>query len=683
MAPPPEAKPPAESATAPSEARRNAWATLSPLPTAADGRLRSIAWRSSCIVLSFCLASCAIERSDEAASKLKVFSAPPVSPPASAALRRPAQEVASYRMSVRLDELRMSLSGTALITLHNSATRELDELYFHLYLNAFENSETLFLRKGGSRNGTVPGRWGRIDVHSLRRRGEQRNLWEDAARHSPDDQRDRTSIRVPLKRPVAPGETARFELEFTSTLPEIVERTGFRDEFVLAGQWYPKLAKLERDGSWAHFPFHPYGEFYADFGDYDVTLDLPSRFVVGATGDLLHLGTANGRSRYRSTVKKVHDFAWTAWPHFEVETRQIDQVVVRLLAPAHTEEVRKRTWQTVEDGLSFLGTAYGEYPHPTLTIVHPPHDAARAGGMEYPTFITTGGPELAARAGARIVELVTIHELAHQWFQGMVATNEQAAPFLDEGLTSYAEWRFLEFSHGPGSLLDLPGFRISRAAAGRALYFSAEAHAPIAQAAADFSSFRQLATEVYNGTPLVMATLAGTLGRKKFEAALGAYARRYRFGHPGPEDFYETLETFLPGAKVRPLFEEHVTFDLSVESAELRVEETKARLSAVVQSEGPLPLPYTLRVEWHDGRIDTRSLSDEGASQVDLLRDCPSAEACATAVIDVDPERSNWLDSDFGNNRFVAKRQGTAPITTTHAPSTVLQLTWWLSWLLG
>lgn len=595
--------------------------------------------------------------------------------------------MASYRLEVHLDELAMAVSGTEVITLHNHAERELEELYFHLYLNAFEHDETLFLRTGGSRNGTAAGRFGRIEVHSLRRQGTRRNLWEGAARHSPFDSRDRTNIQVPLEQPIRPGETVHFELDFTATFPQLIERTGYQGDFILAAHWYPKLAKLERDGSWAHFAFHPYGEFYADFGNYDVTLDLPSRFVVGATGALRHRGVSKGRSHYRWTAENVHDFAWTAWPHFEVETRRVRGVDLRLLVPANMPEVRRRTWHTVGEGLAFLETAFGEYPHRTLTIVHPPGVAARAGGMEYPTFITTGGSELVARAGVRIVELVTIHELAHQWFQGMVASDEQAAPFLDEGLTSYAEWRFLEHQYGPGSLLELPGLRISRAAAGRALYFSSAEHAPIHQAARDFTSFRQLATEVYSGTPLVLATLAGTLGQECLEKALGEYARLYRFEHPSPDDFYRTLERGCPEtarAGLRALFQETASLDLRVEAAEIQQDERGAQLHARLRRQGNLDLPYSVRVRWNDGLIEERSVRDSsGLHLLNTSRDCPSVNACASAVVQIDPERKLWLDSDFGNNRLVAHRAKTARAFVNQAPSTVLQLTWWLAWLLG
>lgn len=456
--------------------------------------------------------------------------------------------IASYEIHATLDVEAHRVAARGKLRFTNRSREPVDELYFHLYLNAFRDDKSLFLRspRRRSRMGHGLGEPGAIEVERLtspRHPGVE--LWERAERHSPGDPDDATDIRVPLPEPLSPGETLELELVFTSRLPTIVERTGFARSFHMVAQWFPKLARLEEDGSWAHFPFHPHAEFYADFGDYDVTLDVPEGFVVGATGQLTSSRTEGSRRVDRYSARGVHDFAWSAWDGFEREERRLGDVDVTLLAPPGTTSARLATWTALEHALPFLEHRYGPYPHPTLTVVHPPSFAAGAGGMEYPTLITTGGSARWPQLGVRLIEQVTVHELAHQWFQGLLASNEAAFPFLDEGLTSYAEWQAMGAQFGAGSIVDSLGLRVSLEAVGRAAAVHYGRLEPIAQPASEFESMRSLAAHVYSGTATALTTLARVYGAPKMEAALRAYARRHRFGHPEPEDLLRSIEEHM------------------------------------------------------------------------------------------------------------------------------------------
>src|SRR5690606_2277325 len=231
----------------------------------------------------------------------------------------------------------------------------------------------------------APGVHGSIDVSRLldARTGRVLTFGDPASDTDP------TTATVRLETPVGAGETVKFEIEWRVVFPRISQRTGYADNFVFAGQWFPKVAKLERSGEWTQFPFHPQAEFYANFGDYDVTLDVPRAHVVGASGTLVSTSTSETQIvHYRAS--DVHDFAWVAWPEFVDQTDVIEGVTVRLLTPpghAHNAAV---TWDTLRVVLPWLNDWLGPYPLPTLTVVHPPRIAEGAGGMEYPGLITTG-----------------------------------------------------------------------------------------------------------------------------------------------------------------------------------------------------------------------------------------------------------------------------------------------------
>src|SRR5262249_37149894 len=152
--------------------------------------------------------------------------------------------------------------------------------------------------------------------------GDGVDLWPSAEKTTPEDPDDQTDIRVPLPRDVAPGEKLTFDVAWDDKLPGVWQRTGYGGNCHMAARWFPRIARLEEDGRWAHFPFYHLTEFYSDFGTYDVTLDVPENFVVGATGSRVTSSRDGGRSVLRYVQGDVHDFAWTAWDRFREENAE-------------------------------------------------------------------------------------------------------------------------------------------------------------------------------------------------------------------------------------------------------------------------------------------------------------------------------------------------------------------------
>jgi hypothetical protein len=601
-------------------------------------------------------------------------------PAGEAPLRASAAPTASYTLSARLDPPARLISGSGRIEWVNRSRVATSELYFHLYLNGFKNSETLLNRDPfvRPRGGLANARPGRVTLKRLAAPELGANdLLAGAELHTPGDDADATDVRIALPRAIEPGERLALELAFESVLPDLIARTGVSRDFFFAGQWFPKLARLEDDGTWAHFPFHAYAEFYADFGDYDVTLDVPAEMIVGASGARVSDSVEGGRRRVRHTVSSVHDFAWTAWSGFRERSERIAGVDVRLLYPPGHERNAERTLDTVRFGLPHFSAAYGDYPYPTLTVVHPPAHAEQAGGMEYPTLITTGGP-WHQTYWSRLLEAVTLHELGHQWFYGLVASNERRWPFLDEGLNSYAESVASERMLGEGSGAVLPGLTLSADAARRAMAGLGGAGEPIALDAAEFASFNQLGALVYNRTALLFKTLARVYGEDRLAAALARYTRRFRFRHPKPEDLLAVLDE-VAGAEVadnarRALFD-GAGVDYSVRDLRTRTSSephgdfdgaTPAASSGVlsrfvVVRHGELSFPvdvelqteagHVIRERW-DGRGPWKVFEHEGASRV-------------VAVV-VDPDRTVLIDDDLLNNAARSEAAG-APHTAARA----------------
>lgn len=537
--------------------------------------------------------------------------AEPVSPPA-----------VEYRIEATLDAGTHTVEGKERLTWRNPSADSVGELRFHLYLNAFKNNRSTFMRESGGqlrldRAGVKAEDWGWIDVLSIMTLdGRDARPLSRFVQPNGNDPSDETVLSVPLSSPVPPRGAVVLEVAFRAKLPRVFARTGYVRDFHLVGQWFPKIGVYEPagmrghgHGGWNCHAFHADSEFYADYGRYDVSLAVPSSFVVGATGKEVARRQEGGRTVHRYVQDNVHDFAWTADPRFLVlefgfepgrdvppgwsaiaarqlglspEAIALKPVSVRLLLQPDHGRATDRYIRSAKEALSFYGLWYGPYPYETLTIVDPPDDGLGAGGMEYPTFITGGAPRLLLRwplERVLAVEDVTIHEVGHQYWYGLVGSNEFEESWLDEGLNTDSEYRAMALAYGP-RFAQLPG--------GVGMDFLSLAHAtyaalpnldPIQRFAWRYSSRRSYGVNSYPKVGLFLAQLRNDIGEEGFARAERAYFERWSFRHPSTSDFFEVFER-VSGRDLstyrRDLLEGTARLDWSVVSASTRAEPAKS-----------------------------------------------------------------------------------------------------------
>jgi len=520
--------------------------------------------------------------------------------------------VASYDIRVRLDAEAMRLFGEERIVWHNPSSDAVGELWFHLYLNAFRNSESTFFResRGRFRGGRVgEDGWGGIDVTAIRR-ADGVDLAAATSFEHPDDDNgaDRTVLRVRLPEPVPPGDRVALDVTFEARLPGFLIRTGHARDYVLAGQWFPKLGVYEpagmrgrASGGWNCHQFHALSEFYADFGHYRVEITLPARFVVGATGRrVARRDNLDGTTTHVFEQTDVHDFAWAADPRFleirrtfvareEVspveyedtarmlgrpheEVRLDDVEIVLLLQPAHAPQA-ERLIAAAMAALKWYGLWYGKYPYATLTVVDPAPGAGGSGGMEYPTFITGGTLFVFNRWPLDRLpwpEEVIVHEAGHNYWQGMVASNEFEEPWLDEGFTTYSTGRVMTRVYGPWVFQAL-GLRLGRLEGWRVENRADRILGPIRRSALNVTSDHNLA--VYTRAALALQTLERLVGEDTMARVMRTYHERWRFRHPRSEDFYEVASE-VSGRDLDGFFEEAIESPgfLDYEVASVRTE---------------------------------------------------------------------------------------------------------------
>ncbi len=391
-------------------------------------------------------------------------------------------------------------------------------------------------------------KWGWIDVKKMTlHQGE--NLTQKMEFIHPDDENaeDRTVIRVPLSKPILPGRTAIVDVEFEAQLPTIVARTGYYKNFVMAAQWFPKIGVYEKKGDryattgqWNCHQFHSETEFFADYGVYDVSITLPKNYVTGAVG-LLQSEKENPDST--KTVmyhaEDVHDFSWTASPDFVAVEDQWKNVKIRLLTQAYkVPSVSNKHIESVKGALQKFNELVGEYPYPNLTIVDPPRNADHAGGMEYPSLITTlsiwGLP-----SKIHLNEAVTIHEFGHQYFYGMLGSNEFEEAWLDEGFTQYFETRIMNALYGEKkSMIDLLGFGFDDLEFTRWEYTDMinPKLAPTLQNAWQYTAGGYDEFTYFKST-MILTTLERMIGQPVMDEVIHVYFDRWKFKHPCTRDF--------------------------------------------------------------------------------------------------------------------------------------------------
>jgi hypothetical protein len=476
---------------------------------------------------------------------------------------------------------------------------------------------------------------------------------------------------------VRPGETIDVRFDFNVRLPRLFLRAGHAAPFFFVAQWFPKVAVLQ-DGAWHAHQYHATSEYFADFGVYDVTLTVPAEYVLGYTGVATsERDNGDGTKTVRIVAEDVHDFAWTADPRFEVIEERIDDVLIRLLIQPHHRGQAPRYLEALRAAMRRYVEWFGPYPYPVLTLVDPGPGGLAAAGMEYPMLITVGTAWWMP-AGVRIPELVTIHEYGHQYWYGMVASDEVNEAWLDEGITTYVEGRIMDATYGADrSYIDLFGIGAGAVPMQRSSYLAGGGRDPIAKtsfAMLDRDSYR---STVYAKTALALLTIDRTLGGNRLLDALGEYFRAWRFRHPSGRDVRALIDEQLDedlGPLFSQLFDGTGALDYAVARIDVQevpplrpgpqldrgappAERPRYRTEVIVERRGEVRMPVDILVAYEDGS-QTRE-SWDGLDRWYRIQ-VTSTQQAAYAV--VDPDEKLPLDVNRLNNSRM-RTEGTRGIS--------------------
>lgn len=490
---------------------------------------------------------------------------------------------ANYTIEARLDPATHTLDGSLVLEWRNLGDAPAETFPFHLYWNAFRNNLSSTARGDGTRAARFKSDrdYGFVQIKRIVMLDPDVDLTKRLRFLAPDDQNgaDRTvgGVQVDPDRAVPPGGTARFRIEWTSRIPYgATGRAGWIHDYFFMVQWFPKIGVL-RDAHWNAHQFHSQGEFFSDYGNYDVTLTLPQGFVVGATGTAEPArNNPDGTQTLRFRQDDVHDFAWTASRRFQERHARFEDpgyppVDIRLLVQPEHAHLAERYLEATKVALRSYGAWGVPYPYGHVTVVDPAWFSA-SGGMEYPTLFT-GGTHVQAPVELQSPETVTVHEAGHQFWYGLVGTNEFEEAWLDEGLNDYGEAKALELSYGPmgvgrryfggkesrgrqrGWPVVAPGVWIGRGEGAVSDLRRLGERDPMVRNSWEFENADVYTLNAYRKPALVYQTLEGLVGDETMTRILRTWTRRYQFEHPTTKDFIATVNE-VTGQDWRWFFDE-------------------------------------------------------------------------------------------------------------------------------
>lgn len=515
------------------------------------------------------------------------------------------QQRVKYTMSIDMNVLTNQFTGKQKLEYTNNSPDTLTRVFYHLYFNAFQPGSMMDTRS--RRQGAVNGAGGRPDwdqrvkdrilnlkpdeigyqkILSLKMNGVPQtfNMLE-------------TILEVKLSKPILPKSKVVFDMEFEAQVPLQVRRSG-RDNPTSKvrysmSQWYPKLCEYDYEG-WHPTPYVG-REFYGVWGDFDVSISIDKKYILGGSGYLQNPNQvgygyesagakinrpAGNKLTWRFVAPNVHDFMWAADPEYIHKSRKVnDSVTLHLLYKPTNATAAE--WEKVLDdaqkAFPFIEKTFGVYPYKQYTFIH-----GGDGGMEYPMATLLVGP------GA------WLHEWLHNWYHGLLGTNESLYAWMDEGFTTYAEDRVSAF------LEKNTGFAYDGTYRSYYSLTKSGKEEPLTTHADHFNTNAAYSPAAYSKGGVFMEQLGYIVGAPVRDKILLEYYKQWRFKHPNVSDFIRIAEK-VSDMKLDWYKEYWVnstkTIDYSIDSLWEEGGKTKIRLNRI----GLMPMPVDLQITFKDG----------------------------------------------------------------------------------
>jgi hypothetical protein len=494
------------------------------------------------------------------------------------------QQQVNYKIDVSLNDINHTLDGFVKMEYINNSPDTLRYIWIHVWPNAYKNDRTALSDQLLENNNTS------FYFSNNEKRGYINRLnfkVNNISTATEDHPQHQDILKLLLPAPLPPHSACKIETPFHVKLPYNFSRGGHKDQSYQLTQWYPKPAVYDATG-WHPIPYLDEGEFYSEFGNYEVQITVPENYVVAATGNLQETAekewlkkrknfniipekkkTANKKEiieEIPSALKtktlhyiqnSVHDFAWFADKYLKVKMDILQlpsgkKTEVYAFYYPENETIWSKSLQFIKQAVLTKSKWLGDYPYDVVNVVE---DKEGDGGMEYPTitYLSSGGSE-------KMLDFVINHEVGHNWFYGILASNERLHPWMDEGMNSFYDYRYMQQQYGndAASFIDTRSTFIKKRMPADLSQTMLDAvvavkkDQPIETPSELFNSFNYNAV-VYTKTAKWMQLLENELGTEIFDSCMKVYYRQWSFKHPYPGNFKIAVEQ-TSGKKLDSLF---------------------------------------------------------------------------------------------------------------------------------
>ncbi len=431
-----------------------------------------------------------------------------------------------YEIEVELNPHNKSYSAYQKVTYVNSTGDKLEEVYFHLYPNAYKKVETapiLFNEEALSR-GYVPGY---IEIEEIRVGGKE-------ARYLIGGQGD-TILKVDLLSPLESGESIEIELKYEGKLPLNIDRFGYGEDVFNFGNWYP-VASVFDDSGWNLDPYYSLGDpFYSDIANYDVKIKVPEDIIVASSGNIIKEIKEGGKKVYYIEGRLIRDFAWVASEDFLIMESYAGDTLVKLYALEEDEDAAKIAMDTGVKSIELFNALFGPYPYGVYSIVMTEFPT----GMEYPGIVFIN-KEYYDEDYGEYLEQVIVHETAHQWWYGVVGNDQIDEAWLDESLATYSEVIYIHNIYGEGAGEDY--YKYNCQLPYEYMIGRIETDEVIIKSLEDFKGWDEYGLLVYTKGAMFINSIKEEFGIDTVYEILKEYYSRYRFHFSTTEDFIRVCE---------------------------------------------------------------------------------------------------------------------------------------------
>ncbi|MEJ7626075.1 MAG: M1 family metallopeptidase [Ferruginibacter sp.] len=461
------------------------------------------------------------------------------------------QQQVNFQISVNLKDDDHTLDGFLKMEYINNSPDTLQFIWIHLWPNAYKNDRTAYTDQALENESTE------FYFSPENKKGYINRLEfkvDDILATIEDHAQHQDIIKLLLPAPLLPGNKINIETPFHVKLPFNFSRGGHIGQSYQLTQWYPKPAVYDHKG-WHPIPYLDQGEFYNDFGNYKVSITVPEEYVVASTGIQTNTVTEGDSKTLTFEQENIHDFAWFADKDYILAKDTLQLATKIIEVRAYYLPSKKETWnnslQFIKNAITSKSKWIGEYPYNIVSVVEKP--GRNSGGMEYPTITLLSSP-----GNERQLDLLIHHEVGHNWFYGILASNERSHPWMDEGMNSYYDKRY-----GLQQYSNTPVLNEENKFFGKRIPTDLEAvllravvkekkDQPIETTSEKFTALNY-SLIAYTKAAQWMQLLENEMGTLAFDKMMHIYYERCKFKHPYPADFKAIVEE-VHGRNIDSLF---------------------------------------------------------------------------------------------------------------------------------